>query len=55
VLSREHINVTATSTVSHDHVARMRFTVEVADVPQLQRVLALIRDVRGVVTAARRQ
>ncbi|MGE5523211.1 MAG: RelA/SpoT family protein [Rhodospirillaceae bacterium] len=54
VLSRERINVTATSTATVDHVARMRFTVEVADVPQLQRVLALIRDVRGVVSASRR-
>ncbi|HWI15982.1 MAG TPA: bifunctional (p)ppGpp synthetase/guanosine-3',5'-bis(diphosphate) 3'-pyrophosphohydrolase [Burkholderiales bacterium] len=54
VLSRERINVTATSTATIDHVARMRFTVEVSDVPQLQRVLGLIRDVRGVLSAARR-
>ena len=54
VLSRERINVTATSTATVDHVARMRFTVEVSDVPQLQRVLGLIRDVRGVLSVARR-
>jgi GTP pyrophosphokinase len=54
VLSRERINVTATSTATVDNVARMRFTVEVCDVPQLDRVLASIRDVRGVVSAARR-
>ncbi len=54
VLSREKINVTATSTATIDHVARMRFTVEVSDVPQLQRVLGLIRDVKGVMSTSRR-
>ena len=54
VLSREKINVTATSTSTVDQVARMRFTVEVDDLSRLQRVLALIRDVRGVVSAVRR-
>jgi GTP pyrophosphokinase len=54
VLSRERINVIATSTATVDHVARMRFTVEVVDLPQLQRALVLIRDVRGVVGASRR-
>lgn len=54
VLSRERINVTATSTQTTDQVARMRFTVEIADVPQLNRVLGLIRDVKGVVRASRR-
>jgi len=54
VLSREKINVIATSTSTVDHVARMRFTVEVNDLSRLQRVLALIRDVRGVLSAVRR-
>ena len=54
VLSRERINVTATSTQSSAQVARMRFTVEVTDVGQLERVLGLIRDVRGVMGSARR-
>ncbi len=54
VLSRERINVTATSTATVNHVARMRFTVEVSDIPQLQRALGLIREVKGVVSASRR-
>jgi GTP pyrophosphokinase len=54
VLSRERINVTATNSSSSDLAARMRFTLEVAHLDQLQRVLALIRDVRGVTRAARR-
>lgn len=54
VLSRERINVTATNTASRDLSARMRFTLEVANLEQLQRALQLIREVRGVVRAARR-
>lgn len=54
VLSRERINVSATRTQSSDLSARMRFTLEVANLGQLQRVLALIREVRGVISAERR-
>lgn len=54
VLSRERINVTATRTQSSDLSARMRFTVEITDLGQLHRVLALVREVRGVLAAARR-
>lgn len=54
VLSRERINVTATRTNSTDLSARMRFTVEIINLDQLQRMLALIREVKGVVGAARR-
>jgi GTP pyrophosphokinase len=54
VLSRERINVTATRTMSSDLSARMRFTVEIANLGQLQRVLGLIREVRGVTGAERR-
>lgn len=54
VFSRERINVTATNSLSSDLAARMRFTLEVVNLDQLQRVLALIREVRGVVRAARR-
>jgi (p)ppGpp synthase/HD superfamily hydrolase len=32
----------------------MRFTLEVSDLAQLARVLGLVREVRGVVSAARR-
>jgi len=54
VFLRERINVTATRTNSTDLSARMRFTVEVLNLDQLQRVLALIREVKGVIGAARR-
>ena len=54
VLTRERINVTATATQTTDHIARMRFTLEVENVEQLLRVLTLVRDVKGVLAAARK-
>ncbi len=54
VLAREKINVVGTRSAADDVAARMRFTIEVANLGRLQRVLALIREVRGVSRAARR-
>jgi GTP pyrophosphokinase len=54
VLSRERINVTATRSTSTDMSARMRFTVEITDLGQLQKMLALICEVKGVLQARRR-
>ena len=54
ILSRERINVTATSSASRDAVARMLLTIEVGNLEQLNRTLALLREVRGVAHAARR-
>ncbi len=54
ILSRERINVTATNTVSRATAARMTITVEIAKLTSLNRVLALIRDVPHVASAARR-
>jgi GTP pyrophosphokinase len=54
ILSRERINVTATNSVSRDAAARMLLTVEISNLDQLNRMLALIREVRGVARAARR-
>lgn len=54
VLSRERINVTATRSTSTDLSARMRFTVEITDLGQLHKMLALICEVKGVLRAARR-
>jgi GTP pyrophosphokinase len=54
ILSREQINVTATHSASRAASARMLLTVEVPDLRQLERVLALIRAVPGVARAARR-
>jgi len=53
VLSREKINVTAVKTLSRANEARMAFTIELAGVPQLQRILTLVREVPGVVDAWR--
>ncbi|TAK68350.1 MAG: bifunctional (p)ppGpp synthetase/guanosine-3',5'-bis(diphosphate) 3'-pyrophosphohydrolase [Betaproteobacteria bacterium] len=54
VLAREKINVTGVYTQSKQHRAYMSFTVEVSDLEQLQRTLALVREVQGVLTASRR-
>jgi len=54
VLSRERINVIATRSSSTDMSARMRFTVEITDLGQLQNMLALICEVKGVLHAKRK-
>ena len=54
VLSREKMNVTAMSTQTRHSIASMQFTVEVDDAGHLQRALALLREVRGVMSASRR-
>jgi GTP pyrophosphokinase len=53
-LAREKINVLAANTGSQDLTARMQFTVEIADLPQLNRVLGLLEGVPGVSRAVRR-
>ena len=53
VLSREKVNVTAVNTQSKAGTARMGFTVELGGVSQLQRVLTLIAEVPGVISARR--
>jgi GTP pyrophosphokinase len=52
-LARERINVTAVRTQSRDELADMRFTFEVADLAQLRRALASVKDVHGVIRVAR--
>jgi len=54
ILSREKINVTAVRTQSKGGVAHMGFTVELADAAALQKALALLREVPGVMGARRR-
>jgi GTP pyrophosphokinase len=54
ILSRERINVTATNSASRNASARMLLTVEISNLDQLNRMLVLIREVRGVARAARR-
>ena len=53
VLSREKINVTAVKTLSRANEARMAFTVELSGMGQLQRIMTLVRQVPGVVSASR--
>ena len=48
VFTRDKINVTAVSTLSRGLQAGMHFTLQVADLDQLARILALIREVPGV-------
>ncbi len=54
VFSRERINVTAANTLTRDMRTRMAFTLEIRSLDVLSRALALVRDVPGVVSAARR-
>ncbi|HEX8739215.1 MAG TPA: bifunctional (p)ppGpp synthetase/guanosine-3',5'-bis(diphosphate) 3'-pyrophosphohydrolase [Casimicrobiaceae bacterium] len=54
LFAREKINVTAVNTLTRQNLARMVFTLEVADLPQLQRALRLARDIPGVDSAQRR-
>jgi GTP pyrophosphokinase len=54
VFARDRINVTAVQTLSRAGIAQMQFTVEVPNVPQLNRTLATIREVSGVIGCRRR-
>jgi GTP pyrophosphokinase len=54
IFSREKINVTAVNTMTRNMQARMSFTLEVDSIEQLKRALALVKDVRGVLSAQRR-
>src|SRR3989442_15102596 len=52
-LAREKINVTAVRTQSRDELAFMRFTFDVSDLGQLKRAFAIVRELKGVIRAAR--
>jgi GTP pyrophosphokinase len=54
VLAREKIRIIGSRAVEKDATARLRYTLEVGNLGQLQRTLALIREVRGVTRALRR-
>jgi GTP pyrophosphokinase len=54
VLSREKINVTAVKTQSRVGMAHMSFTVELTGTAALQKALASLREVPGVISAQRR-
>ena len=52
-LAREKINVTATRTQTRDDLAFMRFSFEVANLAQLKRAFAIVRELKGVIRVAR--
>ena len=54
VLSREKINVTAANTLTRNLHTRMAFTIEVRSGDALKRAMALVRDIKGVLSAGRR-
>ena len=54
VLSREKINVTSANTMTRNMHSRMAFTIEVRSLDALKRALALVRDVKGVLSAGRK-
>lgn len=53
VLSKEKINVTAVKTLSRAGMARMAFTVELADAARLPRLSALLGEIPGVISVQR--
>jgi (p)ppGpp synthase/HD superfamily hydrolase len=53
LFTRQKINVTAVKTRSQSGMARMRFTLELASGDVLQRTLAALREVPGVLEAKR--
>ncbi|UXY13958.1 bifunctional (p)ppGpp synthetase/guanosine-3',5'-bis(diphosphate) 3'-pyrophosphohydrolase [Chitiniphilus purpureus] len=53
VMGREKINVTAVNTLSKDHRARMRFTVEIRSAAELQRIFTKLAEVNGVLQVVR--
>lgn len=54
VFARDRLNVTEVQTQSRQHVANMRFTLEVSDRQALQKALNAIAEVPGVFEARRR-
>jgi GTP pyrophosphokinase len=54
VLAREKNRIVGSRATEEDSAVRLRYTIEVANIGQLARVLTLLREVRGVARAARR-
>jgi GTP pyrophosphokinase len=50
---REKINVTRVNTLSKNNQAQMQFSIEISDLEQLSRLLALIHQIPNVITARR--
>lgn len=54
LFAREKINATKANTMSRNNLALMQFSIEISDLEQLSRLLALIQNVPSVITARRR-
>jgi GTP pyrophosphokinase len=54
IIAREKARIVGSRAVEEDGAVRLRYTVEVENIGRLQRILALVREVRGVARAARR-
>jgi GTP pyrophosphokinase len=52
-LAREKINVTAVRTQTREELAFMRFTFDVANLAQLKRAFAVVRELKGVIRVGR--
>ena len=53
VMVRDKINVTAVHTQNRDGRSQMRFTIEIKDSEQLQKVFIRLKDVQGVIRVSR--
>jgi GTP pyrophosphokinase len=53
-MAREKVRIAGSRSTEEDAALRLRYTIEVENIDQLQRVLAIVREVRGVARAARR-
>jgi GTP pyrophosphokinase len=54
IFTREKVRVISSKAASQDLESRILFTLEVENLPQLKRLLALVRDLPGVESARRR-
>lgn len=54
LFAREKVNVTRVNTLSKQNQANMQFSIEIADLEQLSRLLALLHQVANVVSARRK-
>ncbi|MBA2689802.1 MAG: bifunctional (p)ppGpp synthetase/guanosine-3',5'-bis(diphosphate) 3'-pyrophosphohydrolase [Burkholderiales bacterium] len=53
-IAREKVNVTAVNTISKNNQASMRFAMEITKLDHLVRVLKMVEEVPGVISATRR-
>jgi GTP pyrophosphokinase len=51
---REKVNATKDNTISRNNLALMQFSIEISNLEQLRRLLALIQQVPNVIAARRR-